>query len=93
MQRFTESPEPAPANIVFTLVGELGCDVTIRQENKTLWEGFTEKPGVTVTLRDIELDAEGRAWLDFYTEGPVRVEEGTDRRLAFAVYNVSFIDD
>jgi hypothetical protein len=93
VQRFTNSSEPAPVSIIFTLVGEVGCDVTIRQGDKMLWAGFTEKPGVTVTLRDIELDSSGRAWLDFHTAGPVRVEEGTDRRLAFAVYNVAFIGD
>lgn len=93
VQRFTKSIEPVPVSIIFTLVGEVGCDVIISQGNKTLWDGYTEKPGVTVTLRDIELDSSGRAWLDFYTEGPVRVEEGTNRKLAFAVYNVAFIDD
>lgn len=93
VQRFTKSSEPTPVSIIFTLVGELGCDVTIRQGEKMLWEGYTEKPGVTVTLRNIELDSAGNAWLEFHTEGPVRVEEGTNRRLAFAVYNVAFIDD
>lgn len=93
IQRFTDSDQPAPVGFIFTLVGELGCDVTIHQGDQLLWKGFTEKPGVTVSLRDITLDASGEAWLDFRTEDPPFVEPGTGRRLAFAVYNFGFLAD
>lgn len=90
IKRFTDDPSPAPVSINFTLVGEVGCDVTISQGEHVRWEGFTAKPGVTVLLPDIPLDHHGEAALDFHTDGPVRVEEGSGRRLAFAVYNVFF---
>jgi len=88
VRQFNEDGVTDPVNLVFTLVGELGCDVTITQNGNTLWEGYTEKPGVTVHLEGIELDHTGRTGLDFYTAGPSHLEAGTGRRLAFAVYNV-----
>ncbi len=93
VQRFTDAEQPASVGLIFTLVGELGCDATIHQGDKLLWKGFTQKPGVTVSLRNIELDETGRAWLDFRTEDPPFVEPGTGRRLAFAVYNFGFLAD
>lgn len=90
VKRFTDETNPPPVSVIFTLVGELGCDVTISLGDRVLWEGFTEKPGVTVLLEDIPLDDAGEARLVFHTDGPVRVEEGSGRRLAFAVYNLFF---
>ena len=93
IQRFTDSDQPAPVGVIFTSVGELGCNVTIHQGKKLLWKGFTKKPGVTVSLRDIELDETGRAWLDFHTDDPPFVEPVTGRRLTFAVYNFGYLDN
>lgn len=92
VKRFGDHPANAPVSFRFLLVGELGCNVTITQNGRTLWSGFAAQSGITVTLADIELDASGHAWLNFSTAGPVRVEAGTGRRLAFAVYNVDFFN-
>jgi hypothetical protein len=91
VHRFTDSEQPAPVGLIFTLVGELGCDITIHQGDKLLWSGFSQKPGVTVSLRNIKLDETGRAWLDFHSDDPPFVEPGTGRRLAFAVFNFGFL--
>ncbi len=90
VKRFADQPDPPPVSLIFTLVGEVGCDVTISRQDEVLWAGYTEKPGVTVTLENIPLDAAGEAHLKFHTNGPVRVEANSGRRLAFAVYNVLF---
>ncbi len=92
VRQFTEDTPADPISIVFTLVGELGCDVIISQNGALLWGGFTAKSGVTVQLDEIVVDPDGRAWLEFHTDGPVHLESGTGRRLAFAVYNVKFLD-